>query len=382
MRVRARHPLRACRAANIAVLVLALVWFIPTLGLLVSSFRERDQILASGWWQAPLAAERTFRVRADAGAAVTEGGRHVIAGNVFANDADAAMPGRVKAFGVSSRAPAAFGTGLRADLVGGGSLSVGADGHYRLESPRAFGESAPTIYVRATMPPRFSLDNYRRVLADDVMVRPFVNTLAVTIPATVLPTVIAAFAAYALAWMEFRGRGFLIAASAGLLVVPLQLAFVPLLKLHQGLGIGQGLVGIWLAHTGFGLPLAVYLLHRAMAGVPRDIIDCARMDGASEVQIFSRIVLPLTYPALAGCATLQFVWVWNDLLVAKVFLPPADGVRVMTVAITDDLLGSHGGDWGMLAAAAFISMALPLLVFFILQRCLLRGLLSKAPEWR
>jgi alpha-glucoside transport system permease protein len=215
------------------------------------------------------------------------------------------------------------------------------------------------------------------ILSDENGVfRNFINTFTVTIPSTVIPILIAAFAAYALAWMDFPGRGLLIAAIVGLLVVPLQLALVPLLNLHNQIGIGQSFVGIWLAHTGFGLPLAIYLLRNYMVGLPRDIIESAKVDGATDFQIFTKIILPLSFPALASFAIFQFLWTWNDLLVAKVFLPSDDASKVMTVRIADDLLGSRGGDWGILAAAAFVSIAVPVLVFFTMQRYLVRGLLA------
>ena len=152
------------------------------------------------------------------------------------------------------------------------------------------------------------------------MAKAFFNTLTVTIPATIIPILIAAFAAYALAWMDFPGRALLIAAVVGLLVVPLQLALIPLLKLHNEIGIGKGYLGVWLAHTGFGLPLAIYLLRNYMVGLPRDIIENAKVDGATDFQIFTKIILPLSFPALASFAIFQFLWTWNDLLVAMVFL--------------------------------------------------------------
>ena len=204
----------------------------------------------------------------------------------------------------------------------------------------------------------------------------FINTLTVTIPATIIPILMAAFAAYALAWMDFAGRSWIIAAIIGLLVVPLQLALVPMLQLHNQVGIGQSFLGIWLAHSAFGQPLAVYLLRNYMIGLPRDIIESARVDGGTDFQIFMKIVLPLSFPALAAFAIFQFLWTWNDLLVAKVFLPSGEATKVMTVKIADDLLGSRGGDWGILASAAFVSIAVPLLVFFSLQRYLVRGLLA------
>ncbi len=158
---------------------------------------------------------------------------------------------------------------------------------------------------------------------------------------------VAAFAAYALAWMEMPGRALLVAAVVGLLVVPLQVAFIPLLKLHIGVGLGKGYLGIWLAHTGFGLPLAVFLLRNYMVGLPGEIIESARVDGATDFQIFRRIILPLSFPALASFAIFQFLWVWNDLLVAKVFLGTGEDQVVMTGRIVDLLAraGAIGRSW-------------------------------------
>jgi alpha-glucoside transport system permease protein len=367
-------------AVHLTVLALVVIWLVPTIGLLVSSFRERDQISATGWWRAPFSVEQAYRTSAPAETATEEDGSFVITGNVFRTDDVAAdFPGgegQITGFGTTGRAPKEFPPGAVADLRGGGTLSVAEDGAFRVTAPEAFDRRGPRIYFEAATPPAFTMSNYSQVLGADGMDRAFINTLTVTIPATVIPILIAAFAAYALAWMEFPGRGLLIAAVVGLLVVPLQLALVPLLTLHYRVGIGQSFLGIWLAHTGFGLPLAVYLLRNYMAGLPRDIIECAKVDGATDFQIFTRIVLPLSFPALASFAIFQFLWVWNDLLVAKVFLPSTTEAKVMTVKIVDDLLGSRGGDWGILAAAAFVSMAVPLVVFFTLQRYLVRGLLA------
>jgi alpha-glucoside transport system permease protein len=210
----------------------------------------------------------------------------------------------------------------------------------------------------------------------DNMATAFFSTLTVTIPATIIPILVAAFAAYALAWMDFPGRALLIAIVVGLLVVPLQLALIPLLKLHLAVGIGKGYLGVWLAHTGFGLPLAIYLLRNYMVGLPRDIIENAKVDGATDFQIFVKIILPLSFPALASFAIFQFLWTWNDLLVAKVFLIDATGeTTVMTNAIVE-LLGTRGGNWEILATAAFVSIAVPLVVFFSMQKYLVRGLLA------
>ena len=234
--------------------------------------------------------------------------------------------------------------------------------------------------MTAESPPEFTLANYRGVLFDpgnrEGMARAFFNTLTVTIPATIIPILIAAFAAYALAWMEFPGRALLVAAVVAMLVVPLQLALIPLLTLHNQVGIGKGYLGVWLAHTGFGLPLAIYLLRNYMVGLPREIIECAKVDGATDFQVFTKIVLPLSFPALASFAIFQFLWTWNDLLVAMVFLIDSSGqTTVMTRQIVE-LMGTRGGDWEILATSAFVSIAVPLIVFFTMQRYLVRGLLA------
>jgi len=367
-------------AVQISVLAMVLLWLIPTIGLFVSSFRERDQISATGWWRAPFSVELAFRGRT--GDQFTQqNGVWVVEGNIFeAPEVVQAFgeggEGRVTAFGTRGVAPGEFPAGDTADLGDGESLVVNPDGTYVFRTPEEPGERGQRVYFEARTPPQFTLENYRTVLTSDGMDRAFINTFTVAVPATIIPILIAAFAAYALAWMEFPGRGLLIAAVVGLLVVPLQLALVPLLNLHNSVGIGQSFLGIWLAHTAFGMPLAVYLLRNYMVGLPRDIIESAKVDGATDFEIFTKIILPLSFPALASFAIFQFLWTWNDLLVAKVFLPSDSESQVMTVKIADDLLGSRGGDWGILASAAFVSLAVPLVVFFAMQRYLVRGLLA------
>ena len=257
---------------------------------------------------------------------------------------------------------------------------MNSDGSYRYTSVEEPGRRGQRVFVTASTPPEFTLDNYKTILfsgtGQDNMAKAFFNTLTVTIPATIIPIVVAAFAAYALAWMEFPGRALLVAVIVGLLVVPLQLALIPLLRLHLDIGIGKGYLGVWLAHTAFGLPLAIYLLRNYMVGLPRDIIENARVDGATDFQIFTKIILPLSFPALASFAIFQFLWTWNDLLVAKVFLIDSTGsTTVMTNQIVE-LLGTRGGNWEILATAAFVSIAVPLIVFFAMQRYLVRGLLA------
>lgn len=358
-------------AVHLATAALVLLWVLPTIGLLVSSFRDRDQITTSGWWRSLFPAEQNIVYRAgDADTQRQDGPLWVIDGNVF----DGAG-GEVTAFGVNSRAPDAFAPGAEADLKDGVKLAVQANGDYRLTAPAQFEGRSPRIFVSSVTPPRFTLDNYRRVMFAEGLGRAFLNTITVTIPATIIPILIAAFAAYALAWMEFPGRALLIAAVVGLLVVPLQMALIPLLKLHNQLGIGKEYIGIWLAHSGFGLPLAIYLLRNYMVGLPREIIESARVDGATDFQIFLKIILPLSFPALASFAIFQFLWTWNDLLVATVFLGNNPDQLVMT-GLLRELMGSKGGEWEILAASAFVSIAVPLIVFFAMQKYLVRGLLA------
>ena len=322
-------------AVHASVLFLVVLWVVPTLGLFISSFRTADQIATSGWWRAIFPSEQNLTLRSAApDTQVQENGLYVIEGNLF----DAGTKARISKWGISSREIDAFEPGQTAELRKGGTITVQANGDYRMENAEEFtGSRGTRVFVTAELPPEFTLDNYHKVLlaedSTDSMAKAFFNTLTVTIPATIIPILVAAFAAYALAWMDFPGRALLIAAVVGLLVVPLQLALIPLLKFHLNIGIGKGYLGVWLAHTGFGMPLASF-------------------------------------------AIFQFLWTWNDLLVAKVFLIDASGeTTVMTNSIVE-LLGTRGGNWEILATAAFVSIAVPLVVFFAMQKYLVRGLLA------
>ena len=235
----------------------------------------------------------------------------------------------------------------------------------------------------------WTFENYRLALDRGGLGNAFLNSLAVTIPSTVIPITIAAFAAYAFSWMEFRGRYVLFVVVVGLMVVPIQMTLIPLLRLFaNGATIGRLIVfpdldlngtflGIWLAHAGFGLPLAVYLLRSYIGSLPSSIIESAKIDGADHFTIFWRLVVPLSVPALAAFAIFQFLWVWNDLLVAYVFLGGTEQTRVLTISLAG-LIGRAGETWHLLTAAAFISMFLPLLVFFSLQKYFVRGLTAGA----
>jgi alpha-glucoside transport system permease protein len=218
----------------------------------------------------------------------------------------------------------------------------------------------------------WTLQNYQTVL-EGGFANAFINSLAVTIPAVVIPITVAAFAAYAFAWMEFPGRQWIFIAVVGLLVVPLQMALIPILRVYTNFDVSGTYPAIWLAHTGFGLPLAIYLLRNYMGSLPSSLIESAKIDGADHFRIFTRLVVPLSVPVLASFAIFQFLWVWNDLLVALVFLGYNPAVKVLTVELSD-LAGRGEGALSLLPAAAGVTMILPLIVFFSLQRFFVRGL--------
>jgi alpha-glucoside transport system permease protein len=237
-------------------------------------------------------------------------------------------------------------------------------------------EIADSGWWTAFSPPfNFTLELYEQALTRSGMGRSFVNSLFITIPATVIPIMVAAFAAYAFAWLEFPGRQVFFVLVVGLLVVPLQLTFIPILRVYNRLALTGSFLGIWLAHAGYGLPFAIYLLRNSIGALPRDLFESAFLDGASSFDVFFQIVLPLVVPSIASLAIFQFMWVWNDLLVALIYLGGTPSVAPMTVTISG-LVNSLGGNWQVLTAAAFISMTLPLLVFFALQRYFVRGILA------
>jgi alpha-glucoside transport system permease protein len=361
---------------HLSVLLIVVLWTLPTAGLLISSFRDKSQLAVSGWWTALATSTQNVIHRAPgADAQVEKDGKFVISGNVLSGG------GRVGAWGTAVNAASANQPGATVDLKDGSKLTVQENGDFQIVSDKKIEATrGQRIFFTAEIPPRFTMDNYREVLRAAGIGSSFINSLTVAIPSTVIPILIAAFAAYALAWMKFPGRALIIAVIVGLLVVPLQMSLIPLLKIYNGVGGYFGVpsktyLGIWLAHTGFGLPLAIYLLRNYMAGLPKEIMESARVDGASDFEIFVKIVLPLSFPALASFAIFQFLWTWNDLLVAMVFLGTGNEELVLTGRLVN-LLGSRGGNWEILTASAFITIIVPLLVFFTLQRFLVRGLLA------
>ena len=362
---------------HFGLLLLVVLWILPTVGLLVSSFRDKDQLAATGWWTALSTSVQNGQGRTGTSEQMVEtGGKFVIAGNLLDDSKRTILT-----FNTNFRDLTAYKAGEALTFKDQSQIRVETDGSYRWESEQPIEEKrGKRIFFVAESPPTFTLDNYIEVLTSEGIGQSFLNTFVVTIPATIIPITIAAFAAYAFAWMQFPGRQFLFVVVVGLLVVPLQMSLIPLLRMYNNIGAlldvsAKSYVGIWLAHTGFGLPLAIYLLRNYIRSLPRDIIESARMDGASHFQTFTRVVVPLSVPALASFTIFQFLWVWNDLLVALVFLGKGDDQIVLTSKMRE-LLGSRGDNWEILTSSAFISIIVPLVVFFALQRYFVRGLVA------
>ncbi|MEV6304721.1 carbohydrate ABC transporter permease [Actinoplanes sp. NPDC051861] len=265
--------------ASLAALIIAVLWTLPTFGLLISSFREERAIKTTGWW--------TF----------------------FSN-------------------------------------------------------------------PQFTLDNYRAVFDPDAinLADFFLNSIVITLPAVIIPLCLASLAAYAFAWMKFPGKNFLFIAIFALQIVPLQVTLIPLLSLYVDMGIANTFWTLWLSHSAFALPLAIYILHNFIKEVPSSLIEAARMDGAGHVAIFFRVLLPLLTPALAAFGIFQFLWVWNDLLVSLTFAGSPE-ISPITVQLSN-LSGTRGTAWHLLSAGAFVSIIVPVTVFLLLQRYFVRGLLA------
>jgi alpha-glucoside transport system permease protein len=228
-------------------------------------------------------------------------------------------------------------------------------------------------------PYNFTLANYEQVLSQSGLGDAFINSLFITIPATIIPIAVAAFAAYAFAWMDFPYKNALFVAVVGLLVVPLQLTLIPILRLFgpNGLGIAGEFLAVWLAHTGYGLPFALYLLRNYMGGLPREVFESAAIDGASPVTAFFRLALPMSVPAIASLAIFQFLFTWNDLLVSLIYIGGNVANQPLTLKVAN-LVNSLGGNIHLLTAAAFVTMALPLIVFLGLQRYFVRGITGGA----
>jgi len=281
---------------TIILIVFCILWTIPTLGILVTSFRTADAASSTGWWTA------------------------------FSD---------FKNFTLDNYNQVLFGQ----------RFSVG--------------NATGTSTVRGA-----------------TMLSAFLSSITVTLPSVIIPILIAAAAAYGFAWLSFKGRNIMFAAIIALLVVPLQISLIPILRDYNKIGLNGSYLGIWLAHTGFGLPLATYMIYNYISSLPRSILESAFIDGSSHFTTFVRLILPLSAPAIASFAIFQFIWVWNDMLVSLVFLSGAgQKLQVVTVRLMN-MAGTRGTDWHLLTAGAFVSMILPLCVFLGLQKFFVRGLLA------
>jgi alpha-glucoside transport system permease protein len=269
---------------HLIVLAFTAVWMVPTLGLMVTSFRSPENIFGSGWW------------------------------TVFADLFDMSQ---------------------------------------------------------------YTFENYIQVIYKQGLGRSFCNSLAISVPSTIISTFIGAMVAFGFAWIRFVGRKILFLLVIGLMVVPLQMTFIPILPIYHWLGLSGTFPGIWLAHTGYGLPLTTYLLYAFISRVPRELLESASIDGASPIRIFYSIVIPISVPALASVFIFQFLWVWNDFLVALIYLGATPKVAPVTLTVAN-LVTNRGQNWELLTAAAFVSMALPLVVFLSLQRHFVRGIIAGA----
>ncbi len=344
------------------IILLCFFWSLPTLGLLISSFRTAGDINDSGWW-AVFSPQRENPVYAELKEDVDKAVLRVENREADVAEAQAAVDA---------------GTEGAADELDVANERLTSAQERLAEVEQALvdsGEPEKITMGSKAWRTQWTLDNYDTVLNTENMSTAFLNSLLVTIPSVIIPITLAAFAAYAFAWLKFPGRDVFFAIVVILMVVPLHTALIPMLKLYVRLDLNGTYLGIWLAHTSFGMPLAIYLLYGYISTIPAEMLEAAGIDGASPFTAFTRLVLPVSVPAIASFAIFQFLWVWNDLLVALVFLGTEVENRVVTRELSE-LVGSKGQDWEVLTAGAFITMLIPLFIFFALQRYFVRGLMA------
>ncbi|WP_276356245.1 carbohydrate ABC transporter permease [Cohnella caldifontis] len=347
---------------NAILAFICLIWLVPTVGLLISSFRPASDILKTGWWTVIPHREDVTQDRIQ-----------------LPKDTDLRQPIEVNG---NTYTDEQLRSGVKAP---DGSTLIWENRRGRLIDVQKPGW---------TMSKNFTLDNYAGVLTGKTYVlkqpdgsertekgsnmsRAFLNTIVVSIPATVIPILIATFAAYAFAWLKFPLRKTLFIVVIMLLVVPLQVALIPVSNDFAALHLNGTFLGIWIVHAGFGLPLATYFMYSYISQLPKDLFESAFMDGASNFTIFTRLILPLAVPSIASICIFQFLWVWNDYLVSLIFLGGQEDVQVLSMRIAN-LAGSRGDAWHLMTAAAFVSMLMPLAVFFGMQRYFVRGLMGGA----
>jgi len=345
---------------NLVLIVICVIWMVPIVGVLITSFRPSEDIFKTGWWTVfpHQAIVQVGEMKIDD--SVNVDGPITVEGKTASFDewrqGITLDDGRVlswygnkrtRTITISEKKWVGFSTGVTLknyiDVIGGKTIKYkDAQGNTITRQGNNLGGA-------------------------------FLNSLAVSIPGTIIPILIAAFAAFGFAWLNFPGRNILFTIIVALLVVPLQIALVPILQDYVGLKLNGTFLGIWMAHTGFGLPLATYLLFNYISSLPRELLESAFIDGASNFTIFQKLILPLSIPALASFAIFQFLWLWNDYLVALIFL--GDKNQTVTMAVAS-IVGEKGQDWHLMTSAAFVSMVLPLIVFLCLQRYFVRGMLA------
>ena len=364
--------------SQIILLIFVIVWIIPTFGLLISSFRDKDLLATSGWWTSLFTSEINEIYRTDGyESQLKENNNYIIKGNLF----DPKTGKKIKSFGITSKNINEFLINQEATFKDGSKIKVSETGEYIWKSQIPFeNKKGKRVFITASSPPKFTLNNYKEVLLNEGVGQAFINTLAVAIPSTVIPLIICSFFAYALSWMRFFGKDLLLATVIASLVVPLQMSLIPLLSLYNDISnlfniSSKSYPGVWMAHTGFGLASTTFLLRNFIKSLPHEMIEAARVDGANHYDIFKKIILPLSIPAFASVFILQFLWVWNDLLVGLVFLDQVPSEIIITAKLRE-LLGSRGENWEILTTGAFVSMTVPLLIFFLLQRYFIRGLVA------
>ena len=364
--------------SQIILLIFVIVWIIPTLGLLISSFRDKDLLATSGWWTSLFTTEINEIYRTEGyESQFKENNDYIIKGKLF----DAKTGKKIKSFGITSKNINEFLINQEATFKDGTKIRVSETGDYIWKSQIPFeNKKGKRVFITASSPPKFTLNNYKEVLLNEGVGQAFINTLAVAIPSTVIPLIICSFFAYALSWMRFFGKDLLLATVIASLVVPLQMSLIPLLSFYNDIGnlfniSSKSYPGVWMAHTGFGLASTTFLLRNFIKSLPHEMIEAARVDGANHYDIFKKIILPLSIPAFASVFILQFMWVWNDLLVGLVFLDQVPSEIIITAKLRE-LLGSRGENWEILTTGAFVSMTVPLLIFFLLQRYFIRGLVA------
>ena len=364
--------------SQLLLLFFVILWITPTFGLFISSFRDKDQLAISGWWTS-LVTNEVNEIHRTKGKndQVEEEGFYIIKGNLFIKDKGK----KVLSYGVTSKNINAYKVGEIAILKDKSEIVVFENGNYQWKSKSEFKKKkGRRIFITVTSPPSFTLDNYKEVIFKEGLGQAFLNTIAVALPATLIPLIICSFFAYSLTWMNFFGRDLLLATIIASLVVPLQMSLIPILTIYNDLGAifnieAKSFPGVWMAHTGFGLASTTFLLWNFMKSLPNEMLEAAKVDGATHYDTFVRIVIPLSIPAFASIFILQFLWVWNDLLVGLVFLDKHPSEIILTAKLKE-LLGSRGENWEILTTGAFISMTVPLFIFFSLQRFFIRGLVA------